>query len=122
MSTEAPSIEQQLIDDIGQFTHKPHTFCKYAYPWNERELSESDGPRSWQRDILSAIGDHLQNPATRHTPCQIAVASGHGIGKSALVSMVIDWALSTCEDCKVIITANTGTQLATKTIPEVHKW
>lgn len=52
----------------------------------------------------------------------IAVASGHGIGKSALVAMVIHWAMSTCEDTKVIVTANTGTQLATKTVPEIHKW
>lgn len=52
----------------------------------------------------------------------VAVASGHGIGKSALVSMFIHWAVSTCEDCKVIVTANTGTQLATKTVPEIHKW
>ncbi|MGM3078597.1 hypothetical protein ACS2TM_26835, partial [Bacillus cereus group sp. BC310] len=31
-------------------------------------------------------------------------------------------AMSTCEDCKVIVTAGTGTQLATKTVPEVSKW
>jgi len=36
--------------------------------------------------------------------------------------MIIDWAMSTCEDCKVVVTANTGTQLATKTVPEVSKW
>ena len=36
--------------------------------------------------------------------------------------MVTQWAKSTCDDCKVIITANTGTQLATKTAPEVSKW
>ena len=36
--------------------------------------------------------------------------------------MVIDWAMSTCEDCKVVVTAGTGTQLATKTAPEVQKW
>lgn len=50
------------------------------------------------------------------------MASGHGIGKSALVGMIIHWALSTCEDCKIVVTANTGTQLSTKTVPEVNKW
>jgi hypothetical protein len=64
----------------------------------------------------------LAAPDTRGQPCMVAVASGHGIGKSALVSMFIHWALSTCEDTKVIVTANTGTQLATKTVPEIHKW
>lgn len=52
----------------------------------------------------------------------ISVASGHGIGKSACISMLMDWAMSTCEDCKVVFTANTGTQLSTKTVPEIHKW
>jgi hypothetical protein len=36
--------------------------------------------------------------------------------------MVVNWALSTCEDCKVVITANTDNQLRTKTSPEVGKW
>jgi hypothetical protein len=94
-------------------THDPVGFAEYAY---------AETPRPWQRDILGLIGKHLQDDKTRHTPLRIAVSSGHGIGKSALVSMVIDWSMSTCEDAKVIVTANTGTQLATKTVPEVHKW
>lgn len=36
--------------------------------------------------------------------------------------MIVNWALSTCEDCKIVITANTDTQLRTKTSPEVGKW
>ena len=76
----------------------------------------------WQRQILDLIGKHLRDSQTRYNPLKVAVASGHGIGKSALVGMIIDWAMSTADDCKVIVTANTGTQLATKTVPEVHKW
>jgi hypothetical protein len=94
-------------------THDPVGFCEYAY---------AESPRPWQREILALIGSHLQDEASRHSPLRVAVSSGHGIGKSALVSMIIDWGMSTCEDCKVILTANTGTQLATKTVPEVHKW
>lgn len=41
---------------------------------------------------------------------------------SACISMIIDWAMSTCEDCKVVVTATTDTQLRTKTWPEVGKW
>lgn len=29
--------------------------------------------------------------------------------------MLINWAMSTCEDCKVVVTANTDNQLRTKT-------
>ena len=116
------SLEEQLINDLAALSHNPTKFVKYAYPWKEGELANSDGPREWQRSVLDAIGNHLRDGATRHAPCQIAVSSGHGIGKSALVSMVIDWAMSTFEDTMVLVTANTGAQLATKTVPESHRW
>jgi hypothetical protein len=110
-------IRNAIIDDVASFTHDPLGFAKYAYPWEE-----SNGPRPWQTEVFKQIGDHLSNPVTRFQPCQIAVSSGHGIGKSAEIGMVVDWAMSTCEDCKVVVTAGTGTQLATKTVPEVGKW
>jgi len=53
---------------------------------------------------------------------QIAIASGHDIGKSALVAWLILWAMSTFEDCRGVVTANTEGQLRTKTWPEVAKW
>jgi len=109
-------LQAQLIDDIASFTHDPLGFARYAYDWENGDL------RQWQKDVAGAIGKHLQDPKTRHQPCLIAVSSGHGIGKSAEIGMLIDWAMSTCEECKVVITAGTGTQLATKTVPEVHKW
>ncbi len=115
-------FERVLAEDVAQYPHDPLGFSYYAFPWGKGELQGSDGPRKWQRAILRAIGDHLQNKQTRHEPCQIAVSSGKGIGKSALVGMVIEWAMSTCEDCKVILTANTDGQLRTKTWPEVSKW
>jgi hypothetical protein len=115
-------LQAQLAGDIASFTHDPTKFVRYAYPWGEGELSDSSGPRPWQSEILNEIGGHLKNKATRYQPLGIAVSSGHGIGKSAMVSMLIDWAMSTCENCKVVVTAGTGTQLNTKTVPEVAKW
>lgn len=41
---------------------------------------------------------------------------------SALVSMIILWAISTMVDTKGVVTANTDTQLKTKTWPELGKW
>ncbi|TCV04172.1 homing endonuclease-like protein [Samsonia erythrinae] len=41
---------------------------------------------------------------------------------SAFISMLINWGMATCEDCKVVVTANTENQLRTKTWPEVIKW
>lgn len=121
--TQAQFDEARLVD-IASFDKDPLGFVHYAYPWGETgtELHKKAGPRAWQKGILGDIGDHLQNPATRHQPLRIAVASGHGIGKSALISMIIDWGLSTCNDCKIVVTATTDTQLQTKTWPEVTKW
>lgn len=124
MATLAPEIDlhEELLMHVVKASRDPLVFAEKFYPWGEGELAESKGPRTWQKNVLADIRDHLKNPATRYEPCQIAVASGKGIGKSALVSMIIDWAMSTCGDCKVVVTANTGVQLATKTQPEVAKW
>jgi hypothetical protein len=94
----------------------------YVYPWGEGELADADGPRPWQADVLRTIRDHLTNPATRFVPLKIAVASGKGIGKSALISMISKWGMDTCDDCRITVTANTEPQLRTKTWPEVTKW
>ena len=53
---------------------------------------------------------------------RLAVASGHGIGKSALVAWIILWAMSTLRDTRGVVTANTEGQLRTKTWPELAKW
>src|ERR1700731_4906158 len=115
-------LEEEIFKDIVDYIHDPQGFAMYAYPWGKGELVGSSGPREWQAKINHCIANHLKNPTTRYQPCCIAVSSGHGIGKSAEIAMLIHWAMSTCEDCKVIVTANTGTQLSTKTVPEVHKW
>ncbi len=111
--TETVNPEVTMAEEIADCCDDPFGFTEFAY---------EESPRPWQAKILKVIGSHLVHRDTRHTPLKVAVASGHGIGKSALVGMIIDWAMSSCEDCKVIVTANTGTQLATKTVPEVHKW
>lgn len=122
MSQKTNQIEDQIIQDIASFTHDPLGFALYAFPWGEGELKGVNGPRKWQQELLESIGSHLQNPKTRHMPFQGAIASGHGIGKSATIGMIINWAMSTCEDCKVVVTANTEPQLRTKTWPEIMKW
>lgn len=115
-------VQRTLAEEIANFTHDPLGFDDFAYSWGKGDLEASEGAYKWQADILQTIGDHLSNEATRFTPLRIAVASGNGIGKSALLSRITNWALSTCEDCKVLITAGTGKQLATKTQPEMAKW
>ena len=121
MATAAIDVEQELIAEASETAGDPLAYAQRFYPWGKGELSHSKGPRKWQAKILGLIRDHLQS-TKRFQPLMIAVASGKAIGKSALVSMVIDWAMSTCGDCKIVVTANTKTQLDTKTVPEVSKW
>lgn len=117
-----PNPLLDLAQQIGDFTHDPLKHAMFAYPWGSGVLAGVEGPRQWQVDVMEDIREHLEDPETRHTPLRLARASGHGIGKSALIAMLVKWGLDTCDDCKIIVTANTESQLLTKTSPEIMKW
>jgi len=109
----------QLTSFLAELTHDPLGFVYAAFPWGYGELKNMTGPEDWQKELLADIRDGLK------TPDQVireATASGHGIGKSTLVAWLVLWAISTFEDTRGIVTANTATQLETKTWPEVQKW
>jgi len=116
--------ETELINDIASFELDPLGYVLYVYPWETGELEEHSGPDEWQRKVLTDISDKLKKGVLNNFEDVIreATASGHGIGKSALVSWLVDWAMDTHEDTRGIVTANTDTQLRTKTWPEVQKW
>ena len=111
-----------IADAAARCRFDPLTWARFAFDWGYGELDGYAGPRAWQAQAFGEIAAHLQNPETRYMPLMLARASGHGIGKSAFIGMLVNWALSTCDDCKVVLTSNTDTQLRTKTAPEVGKW
>jgi len=76
-----------------------------------RDVLQVD-PDDWQQDVLESIVDHDR----------VAVASGHGIGKTALTSFLIHWFISTRPNPQIVVTANTQNQLSTKTWRELSKW
>lgn len=115
-------LDAELIDLASACQYDPDRWSDEAFDWGMGELANHAGPRQWQRDINRTIRDHLADPATRYQPLRIAVASGHGIGKSAEMGLVANWAMSCWPDAKVLLTSNTGTQLETKTSPEVSLW
>ena len=118
-------LEQQLVEDILSFANDPLGYVWYAFPWGEpgTELANKHGPRPWQIEVLDSIGKKLRAGAKDlGEVIHEATASGHGIGKSALVSWLIKWCVDTCVDARGVVTANTETQLRTKTWPEVAKW
>jgi hypothetical protein len=116
------NLQREIIADLGSFTHDPLGFVLWAYPWGVEgsPLENETGPDAWQREQLKAIGDTLT--ANPFTPVFDLTASGHGIGKSTEVCWVNHWALMTHEDTRGVITANTETQLRTKTWAEMAKW
>lgn len=118
-------LEQQLVEDILRFADDPLGYVWYVFPWGEpgTELANKAGPRQWQIGVLDSIGQKIRAGAQDLGEIiHEAVASGHGIGKSALVSWIIKWAVDTKVDTRGVVTANTETQLRTKTWPEVAKW
>lgn len=108
---------------LATCVHDPLKFVQDVYPWGVEgtELEGEKGPRAWQEDLLGTIGVHLQGP-NRFDPLKLARASGHGIGKSALNAWLMQWGICTYVDAKGVVTANTESQLRTKTWPEMVKW
>lgn len=120
--TDATRPEDEIIELAGDCQLDPLAWAHCAWDWGHGELKDHKGPREWQEWVFRTIRDRLADPETRFQPIQISVASGHGIGKSAAMGMLSNWAMSCFDDAKVVITANTETQLRTKTSPEVAQW
>lgn len=114
--------EAQIIDLAARCRFKPKRWSRIAWDWGQGALAKHLGPRDWQDGIFDQIEKHLSDPETRYHPLQISVASGHGVGKSASMGMISNWAMSCWADCKIVTTANTDGQLRTKTAPEIGKW
>lgn len=128
--------QEELLIELAQFSNDPYGYVLFNWPWGEPgELANyPDGPEPWQKEILSDLGNgvvSIEEAIARATafgeeascdPLQYARTSGHGIGKSALVSWIIIWAQDTLEDTKGVVTANTENQLKTKTWAELAKW
>jgi hypothetical protein len=112
--------EDSLLDWLASVRDDPLAFMAGAFPWGEGVLKDSPGPEYWQRELQESIRAKLASSVSM--PVLEATASGHGVGKSADTAMTILWAISTMTDTRGVITANTETQLRTKTWAELGKW
>ena len=120
-------VDLQLADEVASYYADPYGFVLAMYPWGERGMLEKHpGPDEWQAEFLQAIGaDVARNGFTGAapvSPIRRAVASGHGIGKSVMVAWLVDWIMSTRPHAQGTVTANTFTQLETKTWAAVKRW
>jgi len=120
MTPTALNPEEHLIQDIEQLVNKPLAFVYYAFDWGKPgPLENETGPDTWQIELLRAIENGLLTPGEA---IKLAVRSGHGIGKSALIAWIILWFISTRPHPQIVVTANTEPQLRTKTWRELAVW
>ncbi|MEW5722530.1 MAG: terminase [Thermodesulfobacteriota bacterium] len=128
--------EKKLLEDLVGFYDDPAGFVRYAFEWGRGRLVAEEGPDKWQEEVLLELGRASVRAAPLGLPAdglgpakpggaaatQIAVASGHGVGKTALIAWIILWFMSTRAHPQIVVTANTRVQLETKTWRELAKW
>lgn len=129
-------LDVQLAEKMAEFYDDPLGFVLFAFPWGEKGTPLEhfpDGPDEWHRDLFLAMVENIRINIKRRREAtegklpdlkasRFAVASGHGIGKSACVAWLILYFMSCRPWVRGVVTANTADQLQTKTWPELAKW
>lgn len=123
------SKENVLFDEIQENYFDPVNHVLTVFPWGEKghEL-ENHEPHPWHMDELKRWRDHVVEQEKKvlrgETPrtYKSATGAGHGVGKSAIISMGLHWFHSTRLGAPVNVLANTEAQLRGKTFVEIGKW
>lgn len=79
-----------IAEDIVKFWDDPYKFVIYAFPWGEpgTPLEKYDGPDKWQKELLNLVRDEIR--AGNPQAIQMAVTSGHGVGKAQPSDTIIE--------------------------------
>ena len=127
-----PEEEQLLMTRLwsAEIRDDPLKFVLFVFPWGvpNTPLAAFSGPRKWQRELLRDIGRVARENQGRMASgdamhaLKEAVASGRGIGKSAVVSWLVLWMLTTRIGSTVLVSANSENQLRSITWAELTKW
>lgn len=127
-SDKLTKADLELADEIQKFYGDPLGFVTFAFPWGEKgsALEDYQGPDKWQRQVLEDVGAQVRarrfDGVHAVEPIRVAVSSGHGTGKSVLSAWLANWIMSTRPFSQGTITANTFTQLQTKTWAALQRW
>ncbi len=111
-------FDDKMIETLISLSKDPYAFVMWAFPWGEPGPLKDKAPEDWQKEVLCLVREGMSFDKA----LQIAVASGHDIGKSALVSWITLWCTTTKIDTRGVVTANTEAQLRQKTWAELAKW
>jgi hypothetical protein len=114
----------KLAETFADMYADPYTFVKFGFPWGEAgTILENEEIDVWQEKFLKDLGEAVWRTAgDANSVIRMATATGHGPGKTAMVAWIILWHMSTRVGISDVITANTATQLSTKTWRELNKW
>jgi len=124
----SPQDEMELMARIWTpaLKNDPLKFVLMVFPWGQKDtpLEHFTGPRKWQREVLQELTAHIKqnNGKLDFDTFRMATSSGRGIGKSALVSWLVIWMLSTRIGSTTIVSANSEAQLRSVTWAEITKW
>lgn len=141
MQADAEHPDVQLAEEIARFYADPLGFVIFGYPWDtdpalqlvelrgewaERFPNCKYGPDEWACELLDDIGRQVKENGfdgfNAVKAIREAIASGHGIGKSAITAWIVNWIMSTRPFAQGTVTANTAPQLETKTWAQIAKW
>ena len=132
--------DMALGAEMQNFYADPLGYVMFNFPWDTdtaiqlvklepeyRDRFDCEyGPDRWACEFLDQLGDEIYERGfdgkTAVDPIQFATVSGHGIGKSTLSAWLIKFILDTRPFARGVVTANTDTQLRTKTWGELGKW
>ncbi len=93
-------------------------FCETVRPHWFQEFQKGKH-LTWQQSlVLYGVDKALR----KEIPMRISIVSGHGIGKSMVVSILILWFLFVHPDCKIGCTAPSADQMYDVLWSEVKKW
>jgi hypothetical protein len=130
-----------LADDLAGFYDDPLGYVMYIFPWDteksiqmvklapeyrERFPNCEYGPDVWACEFLDQWGAEIKKRGFTGEkavdPIQFSTASGHGIGKSVLAAWIVKFIMDTRPFSQGTVTANTDTQLRTKTWATLGAW
>ncbi|CAN5443642.1 terminase [soil metagenome] len=140
-STEAiTSTEGEIARMQGELFAAPLAWTMWSFDWGmdpamrvvmlpeayRLSFDSEYGPDAWACELLETIGREERNRAFdgQHAvpAIRVAVASGHGAGKSALTAWLCSFIMSTRPNARGVVTASTSPQLESKSWAAVASW
>lgn len=139
-STAPIDPEVELPQAMGELFHDPLGFVLWSFDWGteasmrvvrlpeqyQGRFDSEFGPDAWAAGLLDNLGQETTergfDGAQAVEAVRMAVASGHGIGKSAVTAWLTLWIMSTRPNARGVVTASTQPQLESKTWAQIAAW